>query len=82
MADAITFAPLEQVFYDQREQAVRRIAFDNFVEVGDNFFPTYIEVENLLREGEKTIIQISNYEFGLEIPERCFQQQVLERGCQ
>ena len=82
IAETTTFAPLEQTFYDQRDQAVRRISFDNFVEVGEFNFPTFIEVENLLREGEKTIIEISDYDFGIDIPANCFQQQVLERGCQ
>lgn len=81
-ADINTLAPLEQTFYDQRENAVRRISFDNFAELDSYFFPTYIKVENLLREGEQTVIEISNYDFGIDIPENCFQQQVLERGCQ
>lgn len=80
-ADATTYAPLEQLYYDQREQAVRRISFDNFVEVDEFYFPTYIEVENLLKEGERTVVEISDYEFGIEIAESCFTQQALERGC-
>ena len=76
------YAPLEYLYYDQREQAVRRIFFDNFTEVNEFIFPTYIEVENLLREGERTVVTMSDYEFGIDIPERCFNQQALERGCE
>jgi outer membrane lipoprotein-sorting protein len=75
------YAPIEYVYYDQREQAVRRIGFDNYTEVNGLPFPTYLVVENLLREGERTIVEISDYEFGIELDESCFSQQALERGC-
>lgn len=80
-ADEETLAPVDYLYFDQRDEAVRHIIFEDFVEVGDFYFPTYIEVENLLREGERTVVEISDYEFGVDIPESCFAQQALERGC-
>ena len=80
-ADEETLAPVDYLYYDQRDQAVRHLTFENFVEVGEYSFPTHIEVENLLREGERTVVDISDYEFGVDIPEACFAQQALERGC-
>ena len=81
-ADAQSYAPLEQVYFDQRDQAVRRISFANFVDVDGAAFPTHIEVENLLREGERTVVDFSDYAFGIEVPESCFSQEALASGCQ
>jgi outer membrane lipoprotein-sorting protein len=80
-ADASTYSPKEYIFFDQRDQAVRSIRFDKFVEADGYYFPTHIEVKNLLKEGELTVVEFSNYEFGIDIPESCFSQQALERGC-
>jgi outer membrane lipoprotein-sorting protein len=80
-ADAETYAPLEFVYYDQREQAVRRILFSEFDRVSDTVFPTRIEVRNLLREGERTTVVMSDYDFDLDVPEACFRESALERGC-
>ncbi len=79
--DAITFAPLETVYYDQREQAIRRITFSNIIETNNKFIPTQYEVTDLLREGNSTLMQMDNYELNTEIPASCFTQQALERGC-
>ena len=80
-ADAATYAPLDYVFFDQREQAVRRLTFDAFVTVDELHFPTHIEVENLLRPGERTVMVIEDYEFGIDVPPACFEERALERGC-
>lgn len=73
--------PLEYTFYDQRGAAVRRIAFADFAEVGSVAFPTRLEVHNLLREGERTVVVTRNPSFGAAVPERCFTEAALERGC-
>ncbi len=76
-----TLAPSEYLYYDQREQAVRKISFSNYAQIDDFFYPTHMEIQDLLKEGRKTIIDISDYEFGIEIPANCFSKQALERGC-
>ncbi len=80
-ADAQTLAPLAYVFFDQRETAVRRLVFDDFVAVDGLRFPTRTEIENLLRPGERTTMVIEDYEFGIDVPPACFEQRALERGC-
>jgi len=80
-ADAATYAPLSFVYYDQRGQAVRRISFSALATVHGRHFPTRIEVENLLRQGERTTVLMSGYQFGIEIPEACFREAALARGC-
>ena len=80
-ADPATHAPLTFIYYDQRGQAVRRISFSEFATVNDRHFPTRIEVVNLLREGERTTVVMSDYTFGIEVPEACFREAALARGC-
>lgn len=80
-ADANTYAPLTFVYFDQRGQAVRQVGFSAFVTVQGRPFPTRIEVVNLLREGERTTVVMSDYTFGIAIPEACFREEALGRGC-
>lgn len=75
------YAPLEVLYYDQRNQAVRRIVFSDHTKVGERFFPTKIVVEDLLKAGYKTSVQYSNYRVDVAIPERCFGLDALENGC-
>lgn len=81
VADAETYAPLEYTFFDQRGAAVKNIAFSEFAQAGDLSIPTRLEVTNLLREGERTVVVTSDYAFGVDIPEACFTERALERGC-
>lgn len=72
--------PLEYTFYDQRGAAVRRVTFSEVVQVAEVAFPTRLEVTNLLREGERTVLVIRDPEFGAEVS-GCFTEAALERGC-
>jgi len=75
------YAPLEVLFYDQRNQAVRKLTFSGHVKVEERSFPTTTVVEDLLKPGYRTTVTYSNYRFGLAIPERCFSLDALESGC-
>jgi outer membrane lipoprotein-sorting protein len=79
--DAVSYAPLETVYFDQREQAVRRIVFSNIIQTNGKFIPTQYEVTDLLREGRSTVMRMENYELNAQIPASCFTQAALERGC-
>ena len=81
-ADASTFAPQEWLFYDQRGQAVKRVAFSQHTKIGDRLFPTRTIVEDLLRSGYRTTAVYSDYRFGVKAPEACFTLQALEQGCE
>lgn len=81
VADTGTYAPTEYTFFDQRGAAVKHITFSEFTQVGDLSVPTRLEVANLLREEERTVVVTSNYEFGVADPEACFGERALERGC-
>jgi hypothetical protein len=73
--------PLRYTFFDQRGAAVRRITFSEVVQVEGVAFPTRLEVQNLLREGERTVLVTRDPLFGAAVPERCFTKAALERGC-
>ncbi len=81
-AQAGTYAPVETVFYDQRGQAVKRVTFSEYAKVGQRSFPTRSAIEDLLRAGYRTTATYTEYRFGIPVPDACFTQQALERGCE
>ncbi len=81
-ADARTFAPLEWLLYDQRAQAVKRIAFSAHTKFGTRLFPTRTVVEDLLRPGYRTTVVYTEVRFGIPVPDACFTQRALEQGCE
>jgi hypothetical protein len=77
------FAPLEYRYYDQRDTAVRRINLMDYTETPQGLpFPQTLEIINLLEEGESTTLTYTNLDFESRIPESCFTERALERGCQ
>lgn len=76
------FAPLEYLYYDQRETAVRRINLGDYMLTPDGLpFPQVLEISNLLEEGESTTLNYDNLLFDADIPDSCFSERALERGC-
>lgn len=76
------FAPLEYRYYDQRDTAVRRINLMDYTETPEGLpFPQTLEITNLLEEGESTTLTYTNVDFDSDIPESCFSERALERGC-
>lgn len=80
-AKAKGYVPLEMTFFDQRGQAVRKISFSQFAEVGGRSFPVQMVIEDLLRPGNRTTLTYSNFKFGVSLPDSCFSQRALETGC-
>ncbi len=81
-ASARTFAPLEWLLYDQRAQAVKRIAFSAHTKIGTRLFPNRTVVEDLLRPGYRTTVVYTEARFGIPVPDACFTQRALEQGCE
>jgi len=76
------YAPLEYRYYDQRDTAVRRINLMDYTETPEGLpFPQTLEIINLLEEGESTTLRYTNVDFDSDIPESCFSERALERGC-
>jgi outer membrane lipoprotein-sorting protein len=81
-ADAVNnYRPLTYVYYDQRDTAVRQMTFSDYVEVDGTYFPSRFEVQNLLSEGESTVIRFQDLKFGVDVDQNCFKESALERGC-
>jgi outer membrane lipoprotein-sorting protein len=75
------YRPLVYVYYDQRDTAVRQLAFSEYIPAGDTSFPTKTEVQNLTSEGESTVITFQDVKFGVDVDQNCFKESALERGC-
>jgi outer membrane lipoprotein-sorting protein len=78
---ANNYRPVNYVFYDQRDTAVRQLSFSDYVDVEGVFFPSHFEIDNLTAEGEKTTISFQDLKFGVEVDQNCFKESALERGC-
>jgi outer membrane lipoprotein-sorting protein len=75
------YRPISYVFYDQRDTPVRQLAFSEYVDVDGTYFPSRFEVQNLISEGESTVITFQDLKFGVEVDQNCFKESALERGC-
>ena len=73
--------PQVMLFFDQRGQPVRRILFEDYVEAEGYRVPTRVTVEDLLRDGHRTVVAYERYRFGISPPAACFTLQALEGGC-
>lgn len=81
LASRPALALLQMTYYDQRGRAVRRLNFSRHTEVQGRQVPLQVEVEDLLRPGQRTSLVFSNHRFGVTIPEACFTIRALEVGC-
>jgi len=69
------------IYYDQRGGAVKEIEFRQTVALDDGrYLITDTLVRDLVRIGYRTIFTISNWKVG-PVPDHCFTQAALERGC-
>jgi len=74
-------APESLTFFDQRGNAVKRSVFSDFQDVDGRTIPQRFEIADLLKEGYRTTAVFRDASFGIDIPERCFTEAALERGC-
>jgi len=76
-----SYAPRELTFFDQRDTAVKRLSFSEFRTVDGRSVPERFEVADLIKEGYRTVATWTGAEYGIDVPERCFTEAALERGC-
>jgi outer membrane lipoprotein-sorting protein len=69
--DAHTYAPIRSDFYVTSGKLVKRAHYREFAEMAGHKTVSRIEIEDLLREGEKTVMAYSNLK-ARENPERMF----------
>ncbi|MCA9839696.1 MAG: outer membrane lipoprotein-sorting protein [Trueperaceae bacterium] len=78
-AEKPSYAPTHIVYFDQRDTAVKENILSDYAEVEGKYIPQRFEVNDLLKDGNKTIITWKDAQFGVTIPDACFSQNALER---
>jgi len=78
---AESYAPQSLTFFDQRGNAVKRLSFGDFQQVDGRTIPQHFEVLDLLKEGYRTTAVYQDAQYGIDVPESCFSEAALERGC-
>lgn len=73
--------PRRLTFFDQRATAVKRIEFGDVREVDGRRVPERFEVVDLVKDGYRTVASWTDASYGIDVPERCFTEAALERGC-
>lgn len=74
-----SYAPTRIVYYDQRGNAVKENLVSDYVAVDGRSIPQRFEVRDLLEEGHRTVVTWNDAEFGVDVPDACFEQSALER---
>jgi len=78
-AEKPSYAPTTIIYFDQRDTAVKENILSEYAEVEGRYIPQRFEVKDLLEEGNMTVVEWQDADFGVEIPEACFSQNALER---
>jgi outer membrane lipoprotein-sorting protein len=78
---ARSYAPQSLTFFDQRGNAVKRLDFDDFQQVDGRTIPQRFEVLDLLKQDYRTTAVYKDAQYGIDVPESCFSEAALERGC-
>ncbi|OUN01711.1 MAG: hypothetical protein BAA04_12705 [Firmicutes bacterium ZCTH02-B6] len=68
-------------YYDQRGRVVKRLTLSEYLEVGGSRLPQLMVVEDLTKQGYRTLVRLSGVELDTSVPDACFTLQALERGC-
>ncbi|HEX7003750.1 MAG TPA: outer membrane lipoprotein-sorting protein [Trueperaceae bacterium] len=75
-------APLKLTFFDQRGTEVKRVLFEEIVTLENGkLFPMRLVVEDLTADGGRTVARYTDGDYDFAVPESCFTQRALERGC-
>ncbi|MCB9228177.1 MAG: outer membrane lipoprotein-sorting protein [Deltaproteobacteria bacterium] len=64
--------PLQQEFYDERDQKMRILYFKDVRQFGNRIIPATMELEPLNQKGHKTIIRYVSAQFDTDVPESTF----------
>jgi outer membrane lipoprotein-sorting protein len=78
--DATTFAPLLQEFYDEDGVKLRVLAFSDHRETEGRSVPHHWSLTPLEKPGHKTVMEIEDFRFDVEIDERIFTKRHLEEA--
>ncbi|MFW7379641.1 MAG: outer membrane lipoprotein-sorting protein [Oligoflexus sp.] len=72
--------PLEQSFFNERDEAVRRITFSDVKDFEGRKIPSKMEVHSLTKKGHKTSIEYQSLKFDIKLEEDIFSLRNLQQG--
>jgi len=72
--------PLHQGFYDEKDQLVRTMVFDQVADLGGKQLPARLTLTPLTKEGHKTQIIYHELTFGVDLEDNFFSVGRLKRG--
>ena len=79
LGDKDTWIPFEEVFYDEKGQAMRVMKLLEVKKFGDKTMPSVMEIVPLNKEGHKTRIVYKSAQFDIKLPEDTFSLRNLQR---
>lgn len=74
------FVPLKAQYFNERNEIVRTILFEDIRQVGDRVVPLRMVLTEETKPGRRTILQLDDVAFDEPIPDRIFSQQHLRSG--
>jgi len=74
------FIPLQEDYYDERNRLIRTMYLEEIRKMGGRVLPTRWTLVPLLKEGQKTVLEMMEVDFNVKIPNRIFTRQNLERA--
>jgi outer membrane lipoprotein-sorting protein len=74
------YMPLREEYYDERGRLIRTMFFSNIRRMGGRVMPTLWKLVPRLKEGQHTEMEIEEIEFNINISDRIFTKQNLERS--
>ncbi|HUU27048.1 MAG TPA: outer membrane lipoprotein-sorting protein [archaeon] len=77
---ADNFMPLKEEYYDEKGRLIRTMYLKNVRKISGREFPTLWILEPHLKPGQRTEFEILKIEINVEIPDRIFTRQHLERS--
>ena len=79
-ARAEDFMPLKEDYYDERNRLVRTMFLEDIRKLGGRVLPTRWILLPHLKQGQKTVFDMLEVDFNVNIPDRIFTRQNLERA--
>jgi hypothetical protein len=74
------FIPTLVQYYDEKGNLIRYIEYSDVKKFGSRVMPSLWTMYNKIKEGHSTAIKIDEMQLDINIPERIFSYQELERG--
>jgi outer membrane lipoprotein-sorting protein len=77
--DRERFVPLKEELYAKSGQLLKRSTLSDVKKIEGRWFPTTIKYQDMLKQGEGTVFQITSIRFNQEIPDYLFTKAALKQ---